>query len=117
MSAHVQQDGGEEPPAATQTVGVQKWRTISVPSEGGRVPNRPIAPQVRPTGARSFCLQVMSSTGGGEAGPAACEAQAVLVSLSETPAVNTVEVNVYELLNNSVAFLAQDKPPRPGSQV
>lgn len=41
----------------------------------------------------------------------------MLVSLPETPTVNTVEVNVYELLNNSVAFVAQDKSPHPGSEV
>lgn len=63
---------------------------------------------------------MMSSdaTGGEEAGPAATEEQTqpLLVSLSEASAVNMV-VNMYELLNNSVTFVSQDKPPQPGSEV
>lgn len=39
------------------------------------------------------------------------------MSLSEASAVSMVEVNMYELLNNSVAFISQDKPPpHPGSE-
>lgn len=62
--------------------------------------------------------QAMSSeaTGSEEVGPAACgeQAQPVLVSLSEASAVNVVEVNMYELLSNAVAFIPQDK--HPGAQ-
>lgn len=113
MSAHVEQESGEEPPAAARTVGIQKTRFVRnhVCGEKGACPES--ADRVRVQS--SFCLQVMSSTGSGEAGSAACEAGPA--SLSETPTVNTVEVNMYELLNNSVAFNAQDKPPHPGSEV
>lgn len=45
------------------------------------------------------------------------QTQPLLVSLSEASAVNMVEVNMYELLNNSVTFISQDKPPHPGSEV
>lgn len=65
-------------------------------------------------------FQMMSSdpTGGEEAGPAVTDEQTqpLLVSLSEASAVNMV-VNMYELLNNSVTFISQDKPPHPGSEV
>lgn len=59
------------------------------------------------------------ATGSEEAGPAATDEQTqpLLVSLSEASAVNMVEVNMYELLNNSVTFISHDKPPHPGSEV
>lgn len=57
------------------------------------------------------------ATGSEGAGPAVADerTQPLLVSLSEASAVNMVEVNMYELLNNSVTFISQDKPPHPGS--
>lgn len=54
------------------------------------------------------------ATGSEEAGPTNEQTQPLLVSLTEA---NMVEVNMYELLNNSVTFISQDKPPHPGSEV
>lgn len=64
-------------------------------------------------------MMLSDATGSEEAGPAVTDerTQPLLVSLSEASAVNMVEVNMYELLNNSVTFISQDKPPHPGSEV
>lgn len=64
-------------------------------------------------------MMLSDATGSEEAGPAVTDEQTqpLLVSLSEASAVNMVEVNMYELLNNSVTFISQDKPPHPGSEV
>lgn len=56
------------------------------------------------------------ATGSEEAGPTSEQMQPLLVNLSEASAVNLVEVNMYELLNSSVTFISQDKPPHPGSE-
>ncbi|XP_011615341.1 zinc finger and BTB domain-containing protein 40 isoform X1 [Takifugu rubripes] len=69
--------------------------------------------------ATSHTTMSSDITGSGEAGTTLSDeqAQSVLVSLSETSTVNMVEVNMYELLNSSVSFISQDKPPHPGSEV